>query len=210
MRERHLLQWVSLSILFVVVIGGWWIPVLGWVVPIVMILALSVSIFYGRLFCGYFCPRGALYDRLITRISPKKNIPLFFRSMMFRWAFLLLLMGIMLAQLIVHVDQVSAWGRIFWTMCTVTTVIGIVLALSWHPRTWCAFCPIGTLSRVIGGRHSLLHLNTQVCTRCKKCEKVCPMNLTLMDQEQNGVIANRDCLQCRECIHACPRRALSP
>ena len=36
-------------------------------------------------------------------------------------------------------------GLVFWQMCMVTSFIGVVLAVMYKPRTWCAFCPMGTI-----------------------------------------------------------------
>ena len=38
----------------------------------------------GRYWCGHFCPRGSLYDQVISRFSPHKPIPKFVRSKGFR------------------------------------------------------------------------------------------------------------------------------
>jgi hypothetical protein len=42
------------------------------------------------------------------------------------------------------------WGKTFWMMCVITTAIGVVLGILLHPRTWCAFCPMGTLQGALG------------------------------------------------------------
>ena len=210
MTERRLLQWLLLPLVLIVILGGWFFPFLGWIVPIVMILGIVTSIFHGRLFCGYFCPRGAFYDRLISYISAKRHIPSWLRSMTFRWIVVVLLIGLMISQLIKHFDHVGDWGHIFWFMCTGTTLIGVLLAFFYHPRTWCAFCPIGTIGRVAGGSRSVIHLDISRCVDCRKCEKVCPMDLNIIRQTKQETIVNPDCLQCRECIQSCPRRALSP
>jgi len=41
-------------------------------------------------------------------------------------------------------------GAIFVSICLITTIIAIILALIFKPRSWCAICPMGTLQEQIG------------------------------------------------------------
>ena len=102
-------------------------------------------------------------------------------------------------------------GRVFWTIILITTIVGIVLSFIYAPRTWCSFCPMGTISRWVAPRKEPLPkgfksvhvssacqmnarsseshqacLNGRVVTgvgkaKCKSCARVCPMQLTPYD-----------------------------
>jgi ferredoxin-type protein NapH len=205
---RRMLQWSLAPIVFVVIGLGWKYPILGFTVPLVIILAIIFGFLKGRYACGNFCPRGGFFDRIIALISRKKEIPLFLRTMKFRWAIFVLLMGFLSFQISKNPSNWEHWGHAFWFMCTFTTGIGLVFGILIHPRTWCSFCPIGTLQNAVGGSKFQLTIDANACRECKVCEKSCPIGIHLIDYKQSGVISNRDCLKCSECRGVCPKDVL--
>lgn len=84
-----------------------------------------------------------------------------------------------------------------------------ILALFVHHRSWCALCPVGTIQHAIGGGKGQLRIDSELCQECKTCEKACPINLDIVRHKDNGVVKERDCLKCPECIAVCPKGALS-
>lgn len=205
---RSFRQWVLAPFTVIIICLGWKYTWLGFIVPIVMLLGIATAFFKGRYVCGNLCPRGAFFDRVITPISPQRQIPSFFRNMKFRIAVLLFMIGFMVYQLCQNFTSAAHWGYVFWMMCTITTIIGIILALFIRARTWCSFCPIGTLGKLIGQRHTNLQISAKSCISCKLCEKACPMNLSIISDKKE-IIHNSDCIKCAECIYTCPRQALN-
>lgn len=158
MTRRSMIRSVLWLLVPITIIAGQWYPLLGFIVPIVMVSALFTSFYKrGRYFCGTFCPRGAFYDKIVTHISPNARIPLWFRNKVFRWSIVVLLMGFMIYQISLDPGNVYHWGRVFVRICLITTALGIVLALFVHPRTWCSFCPMGTLQSTIGRNRKPKH-----------------------------------------------------
>lgn len=163
--KRAIMQWISLPLIFIVIGLGWKYPLLGLVVPLVITAALIISLFKGRYFCGNVCPRGAFYDRLVIYISPKKSMPKFLRHMTFRVLIIFILFSFLIIQLAQNFSNLNHWGMVFWLMCVVTTIIGIFLALFIHQRTWCTFCPVGTLQQLISNQRQKAKINL----KCKQC-----------------------------------------
>lgn len=206
--RRRSIQWFILGIVIVTLVFGWWIPWLGFSVPIVMIVGVIGSFARGRYVCGNLCPRGAFYDRLTAPLSRRRSVPRWLRSPLFRWIVFGALMGFMVYRIALNPTNPLHWGRVFWTMCLVTTAIGIPLAILIHPRTWCSFCPIGTMQNAIGGGKKRLTIDAGSCRACRLCEQRCPMGLTIAEHRDEGRLPHRDCLRCSECVAVCPADAL--
>ena len=71
-------------IIIAYIIVGWFYPVVGLIALICMIGPVMTSIWKGRWWCGHVCPRGNMYDRLLSKYSPHKPIPAFVRTFGFR------------------------------------------------------------------------------------------------------------------------------
>jgi ferredoxin-type protein NapH len=206
--RRARIQWALAPIVIITIALGWKYPILGFSVPIVMLMGITGGLFNGRYVCGNLCPRGSFFDRLIWRISLGKTIPAFMRDMPLRWVILVAMMGFMVFRIWQNPGDWHHWGKTFWVMCVVTTAIGVVLGAVVHPRMWCAFCPMGTMQSAIGGHRNQLGIDVKLCRECHVCEKACPIQLSIVQDKSKGRLQSRDCLKCPECISVCPTKAL--
>ena len=50
--------------------------------------------------------------------------------------------------------------------------------------------------------------DASACTSCGTCEDVCPMRATTVAEESEHVIDSHLCIQCQDCVSACPEGAL--
>lgn len=208
-RKRQVIQWSLLWIMLLTLALGWKYPILGYSVPLVMVAGIIGSLVRGRYVCGNLCPRGSFLDRMMSKVSQHRHIPAAIRAMPFRWVIMAGLMGFMLYRGLQHPADPAHWGYVFWTMCAVTTAVAVVGALLIHPRTWCAFCPMGTMQNAIGGAKGQLLIDAGACKGCKLCERVCAFDISIVSHRERGVVENRDCLKCSECTTVCPTKALT-
>ncbi|WP_041700866.1 4Fe-4S binding protein [Clostridium kluyveri] len=174
-----------------------------------MVAPIIVSIFRGRFWCGNLCPRGNFYDNVVSKFSGKRKVPKFLKSNYFR----ILLIIFMLSMFILGVKR--NWGNlysigvVFYRIIVVTTIIGIFLSLVYNHRTWCHFCPMGTISSFI----SKLRKNKKVlqvssnCVSCKLCEKKCSLGIVPYEYK-NDLLSHPDCIQCGKCVIICPKKAI--
>jgi polyferredoxin len=204
--DRRLRQWLLAPIVGVTIAFGWRYPWLGFTVPGAMFLGIVGGLRRGRYVCGNLCPRGSFFDRLIAPLA-RRAIPALLRSMPLRWGIFTLLMGFMGWRLADNPADPGHWGLVFWSMCAITTVVGVVLALIFHPRSWCTVCPVGTLSNVVGGGRYQLSIDHS-CRECDKCEQSCTFDLPIVNHKGAGVVAEHDCLQRSACAESCPQGAL--
>ena len=202
------LYWVLLTFLA----AGLFFPAIGLLAIICMLAPVVVSVFRGRYWCGNFCPRGSFYDNVLAKFSPKKTIPAVFRTNSFRIFVLLLIMTAFSMQMYFAWGGLDAMGMVFLRVILITTLLGIVLGVFFHQRTWCTFCPMGSLASWIAEKRKPLPLmvSGDSCISCKLCTKVCPMQLAPYKAkgEARG-FADADCLKCGRCAVSCPKKALS-
>lgn len=191
-------------IVLIVSIGGIFYPKLGYILLLVFATLLIIAPFRGRWFCGNLCPRGSFVDFWLAPLSRKLKIPPFLRSMWIRIPIFIALMGFMIYRLLGTQGVVDRIGIVFVTLCIITTSIAILFGVIIAPRTWCTFCPMGTLQRIMGGSKYQLKLDGDLCIDCKRCQKVCPMQLQVFEIQDLP-----DCIKCGRCIDACPKDALS-
>lgn len=213
-KNRNRKQYLTFWILPLVVIGGWFYPLLGYLLPICMAAALGIALFKGRYWCDWLCPRGAAWDLLLSKLSAKKEIPSFFKSTPFRLLWIAILMGVLAWQLpiaLASMDKVNQAGLVFTTLLTVTTIIGIIFGIPVHHRIWCSgFCPVGTMSGWIGKGRYPLEVDSK-CRECETCHSVCPVQIRKWDykpEQGKAAVENRDCLKCGLCVEVCPSNAL--
>ncbi|HNV47035.1 MAG TPA: FAD-binding oxidoreductase [Spirochaetota bacterium] len=211
----------------VVSIAGFFQPKLGLFIFPLFAAIMVMGFFTGRYWCGNFCPRGALFDFPVRAIGAFDRIPRLFTSAWFRALVLALLMGFFIRN---TVNAFSAWGTVsFWDrlgmvgvmMCAATTGIGLVLSLVVNPRTWCSFCPMGTVQKLLHAARTALigpvFANPRItmtqpsaCQKCGKCARVCPMQLAPY-RELNDVdqVAALDCIKCGSCVAHCAGNVLA-
>jgi ferredoxin-type protein NapH len=191
-------------IVLIVSIGGIFYPKLGYFLLLVFASLMLIAPFRGRWFCGNLCPRGSFVDFWLAPINRRVRIPSALRSMWLRVPIFFVLMGFMAFRIVQTEGNVDKVGMVFVTLCILTTSIAILFGVAIAPRTWCSFCPMGTLQRALGGSKYQLKMDRTLCIDCGKCETVCPMQLPVRE-----IMANPDCIKCARCVDGCPKRALS-
>lgn len=133
-----------------VVIGGFFYPMLGYLVLAAILFMLALSIFKARYWCWNFCPRGSFLDLGLSKISRNKAIPKIFTKQWFRWLVFTLIMSLFAFQIIRTGGNIMLIGFVFVIMCAVSTVIATILGIITKHRAWCMICPMGLLQEKIG------------------------------------------------------------
>lgn len=174
-----------------------------------MIAPVVVSIFKGRYWCGNLCPRGSFYDNLVSKFSNKRKVPKFLKSYYFRVVVIIVMMSMFTLGIKQNWGNLYGIGMIFYRMIVVTTIIGIVLSLFYNHRTWCHFCPMGTIASLISKmRKSKRVLNvSSSCVSCKLCEKQCALGIVPYEYK-GDILSHPDCIQCGKCVTVCPKQSI--
>lgn len=199
-------------ILLVYLVIGYFYPVTGFLAIICMIAPVAFAIRKGRWWCGNACPRGNFYDRVLAKYSPHKPIPTFVRTKGFRIFMVMFIFSMFGIQMYRAWGNWSDMGRVFWTIILITTIVGVILSFIYAPRTWCSFCPMGTLSSWVTprsgklpGNYRRIIVGEKCTTKCKLCSAVCPMQLKPYKSRNNEEgFLHPDCIKCGCCVNGCP------
>jgi len=138
-------QIIMVWFLPLIVIGGLFYPLLGYLVVAMMAIFLVLAFFRGRYWCWNLCPRGAFLDILISKASFKKPLPKSFAKEWFRWLVFIIFICFLVFRIIKSGGNFIVIGAIFVGICGLTTVISIILGVATKHRSWCVICPMGTL-----------------------------------------------------------------
>lgn len=131
------------------------------------------------LYCSYFCPVGFYYGVLEYALTTGLESVL--EQMPFIHFMLVyhFLMGLM-----VIIGSIKLGGRFF---CKYACPLGAVYGL---------FAKISVFK---------IELNNNKCVNCGKCEKVCPMDISILDE---SLRSRSCCISCTRCVKACPSKKI--
>lgn len=163
-------------------------------------LTLLTALF-GRQFCGYLCPIGAVQEAAHTIPTQKIKVPQKGVLSVIRALFLVAIIG---GAFLLGIELLDYFGFSDFFKLTLSIwailFIGILLIAIFMYRPFCRIaCPVGAIFQV--GAFPSLHKirRTGACIECGKCEAACPTN------EANAGDQKSECYLCRRCIEVCPK-----
>ena len=170
---------------------------------------LGLTLIFGRIFCGYVCPLGAVQELAsMIRFTTKLNYNRTYKKKKtyLRWAFFAvyaissMIWGL---QATLFMNPINGFLT-FWTPLNLMIFIAFLLFLVtifisiFIYRPYCRFfCPFGALAFLFGKVSPLKIRRTPYCTECGICEKICP---TLEGFEFS---TKAECYYCNRCIDFC-------
>jgi polyferredoxin len=161
------------------------------------------TLLWGRMFCGFLCPFGALQD-LITRIVPRRlqrGLPMRIhdRALYLKYGILLLIVGLAAVPAHIGVYQYfEPFGTVFylssspllWSIAGGFLVVSAVV-----PRFYCRYaCPLGAALGVASLLAVFRIRRVGQCVPCKVCEIACPTGAI-----RGPEIDFRECVRCNVC-----------
>jgi len=174
-------------------------PLIAGIVGLAILFVLTWI--FGRFFCGYLCPVGAVQEIAYSAPAPKFRPP---RKILFLIIRSLVFLAIILAAVAFSFSLLEVFGIkdfFYLTLTAGSAVFVLVLLISlFFYRPFCRLvCPVGFLFS-LGAVKSLFRLHrTNNCINCKKCEKVCP------SEEGKKEDRKAECYLCGRCRDICPK-----
>jgi len=179
------------------------------------------NLFLGRIFCGYFCPLGALQEwiRLMgKKIGIKKDVELpkkidkYMRLIKYIILIIIIYFSFYLGDLVFRAyDPYNALmhfgGELEEKIIGYTILIMVLITALFSKSWWCRyFCPLGGFFGIIR-KFSFLKIarDSNTCISCGLCDNNCPTNLEIKTSKN---INNSDCISCGKCIGVCPKNSL--
>ena len=191
---------------------------------VLLILTVIIAIIFRRSFCGLLCPFGALqelFGKAGRKVFKKRFImPTYIDKPLRYLKYLILLLTVGMAWYygslwMAPYDPYSAYTHlstvtesikedplaIIGFLLLVVTILGSFI----YDRFFCKYlCPVGAFYGIIGKiSPTKIERNADLCVNCKKCNKVCPVNI---DVEKSEKIISAECINCNECVLVCPKK----
>jgi polyferredoxin len=170
---------------------------------ILVSFTVLTTLFFGRVFCGFLCPFGALQD-LLERIVPRRfrrELPLSIheRALYLKYGVLAVVLAPAVLGIPITVFHFfEPFGTVFYWSPSVllwTIALAILIASAVVPRFYCRYaCPLGA-ALALGSLLSPFRIRrVEQCTVCTVCERVCPTGAI-----RGPDIDFKECVRCNEC-----------
>lgn len=180
--------------------------------------------FFGRAFCGWVCPAGALQE-VCAGINPKAASP---RQNAIKYVLWVPWIGSIIAGFVTsgglkRIDpvymtdngiSVAAPTGYFVYFAVILLIVGLSLAFGrrsfCHSVCWMApFMLLGSRVRARLNYPALrLQAQPERCTGCNTCTRNCPMSLDVKSMVQSGRTDHDECILCGTCGDVCPKGAV--
>ncbi|NLI92028.1 MAG: 4Fe-4S binding protein [Peptococcaceae bacterium] len=186
---------------------------------ILMFASLILAVGFGPVICGWVCPLGT-FQEYIGKLGRKifgsrynQFIPqLLDRYLRYlRYGVLIMVLYITATTTKLIFQDVDPYYALFnfWSeevALSALVVLGITIVLSFFvERPWCKYaCPYGAVLGIFNlFRIFKIRRSPSTCINCKKCDKSCPMNITVSSGEK---VINHQCISCMKCTSeiSCP------
>ena len=161
------------------------------------------TLLWGRIFCGFLCPFGALQD-LITRIVPSRlqrglSQRMHDRALYVKYGILLLIIGLAAAPAHIGVYQYfEPFGTVFYLSTSPllwSIAGGFLVASAVVPRFYCRYaCPLGAALGIASLLAVFRIRRVEQCVPCKVCENACPTGAI-----RGPEIDFKECVRCNVC-----------
>lgn len=197
-------------------------------------LIMLFGVVLGRLICGFLCPFGFVQDLLHKipvpklRVAPRVDKPLRWLKYLVgivlvvalpmvvagaaglaspyfcKWLCPAGTLGGAIPLMLMNEGLRASVGFLFnWKMAI---LIAVVAASMFIYRPFCKYlCPLGAFYGLFNKfAFFQMHLDKDKCINCKKCEKVCKMQVPVTEN-----INHSECIRCGDCKRVCPTAAIS-
>lgn len=188
------------------------------------IITIAATLVFGRAWCGWICPLGAILE-LFGPKGTRKMRPWFrqikyiilltifimalFGSLAFMWfdPITLLIRGVA-DPVSVILSIIENPGLRFLTLLSIVPLVAVLGLNLIEKRFWCRYlCPLGAIIG-LGSKFAFIRrrVNEASCVKCGDCAKICPMGAINPETIEHDPA---ECVMCMDCAAPCPKTAIS-
>ncbi|NTW27451.1 MAG: 4Fe-4S binding protein [Candidatus Moranbacteria bacterium] len=188
---------------------------------ILMGIVILLTLFFGRVFCSFLCPLGAVQEWLRAlgkKLGIKKDLELpasidkYARYLKYLILMAIIYFSYKTGDLIFRgYDPFNALmhlGEEFDEKVAGYSILGVLLFASIFSKNWWCryFCPLGAALGIIKKLSPFrIKRNESSCISCGKCDIVCPAKLNVSSVKE---VNSADCISCLGCVKNCPNSSL--
>lgn len=188
---------------------------------ILMAITILTTILFGRVFCSYLCPLGAIQEWLRSlgrKMGVKKDLELpasvdkYARYLKYPIMIFIAYYSFKTGDLFFrNYDPYNAlmhFGNEYEEKMFAYGILAIVLFSALFSKNWwCRYlCPMGAFLAIIKKISPFkIVRDNKSCVSCGICDKVCPANLNIKNAD---AIKSVDCISCLSCVSDCPESSL--
>ncbi len=188
-----------------------------------VIIAIGLTVFAGRFYCGWLCPFGAITEVLFRLVPIEWKITgeadKYLKVVKYVNLGILLLIGLLFANNVLAIylaGIIEPFATFFNLHGDLISWIWLLLMLVFSAvisRFYCRyFCPLGAFFALVSGICSFLRLRLisvnlpeDNCKGCRLAQKKCQMNAISYDNQlKRPGIAGNECFMCNTCAAICP------
>ena len=193
------------------IVGFWYYLFLGVFQAAVihyLIAKIAGPLIFGRGWCGYACWSAMIFDLFPYKIPNNMRIKKLAIIKYFIFTISLIFVACLFVFNVSNIENIIFLSFIISNV--LYYVIGILLALKLKDnRAFCKYiCPITVFLKPMS-YFSLLRIkiDKNECIHCMKCNKSCPMNVDILNNNRNRKNGT-ECILCGSCVSSCPKSAI--
>ncbi len=176
---------------------------------ILSILILIITAFFGRYFCSYVCPIGAIQDFIGFKAKMKHPKFLFFLKYIILFSIIIgsYFSGKIIYQNVCPVEFLAGkipYYNLGFTILSIITLISIF----WKRFFCTTFCPYAALMNItqwlmlkISQGKFPKSLSPSKCVHCGICKSHCSLDIEVDSKNPFDIV---ECIRCGECLDSCP------
>lgn len=191
---------------------------------IVFGIQFVTALFFGRSFCAWVCPAGAVQE-LVTPIQ-RRPTPRWIGWIKYGiWVPWIVFIAYAFIQpgdsTRVHIGAFTSGGIsvvdlqgyiVYYAVVSVFLVLSLLLGRRGGCHAICWMAPFMVLGRALRNlfRWPALRLRSdgEGCITCGRCTDACPMSIDVQARVDARRMEDRDCILCGNCVDSCPRSVI--